>query len=153
MIAYEEGAPRRVGHFLEVWGYAQTIGKLEELPEETQFVLEAAAIVHGVYKKPNLEKYGYSVGKCQEWKGSSVVREMLDELGFAPEVADSVIYLVEQYQTNNNASRLEDQILLEANILSKIHKDEVPHSAIQAAYEEIFKTDTGKRFCKLLYMK
>ena len=43
MIAYSKGDLHDIHHFLRVWAYAKTIGELEGLEEETQFILEAAA--------------------------------------------------------------------------------------------------------------
>ena len=30
MAAYDAGAPKRIAHFMKVWGYARTIGQLEK---------------------------------------------------------------------------------------------------------------------------
>ncbi|MDR1471946.1 MAG: hypothetical protein LBS75_05430 [Synergistaceae bacterium] len=97
MIEYEKGAPHRVGHFLKVYGYAKAIGELEGLPEDAQCMLEAAAIILeiGTKPKPSLEKTGDSSGKNQEQESSSCARKILHTLGFAPEVAGRIIYLVE----------------------------------------------------------
>ena len=42
MIAYSKGDLHDIHHFLQVWAYAKTIGELEGLEEETQFILETA---------------------------------------------------------------------------------------------------------------
>ncbi len=69
MAAYYQGRPRYINHFLKVYGYAKAIGSLEGLNEDTQFILEAAALVHDIGIKPALEKYGSSSGKYQETEG------------------------------------------------------------------------------------
>ena len=47
MIDFYKGNRSDVRHFLKVYAYAQTIGRLEDLDEKTQDTLEIAAIVHG----------------------------------------------------------------------------------------------------------
>ena len=58
MADWEAGNPKRINHFLKVWGYAKTIGELEGLNENTRFTLEAAAVVHDIGIKPAEEKFG-----------------------------------------------------------------------------------------------
>ena len=48
MTAYDRGATGRIQHFVKVYGLASTIGMLEGLDPEEQFVLETAAIVHDI---------------------------------------------------------------------------------------------------------
>jgi hypothetical protein len=153
MIEYEKGVPHRVGHLLKVHGYAKAIGELEALPEEIQFTLETAAIVHDIGIKPSLEKYGSSAGKYQEREGGAIARAMLVGLSFAPEVTDRVVYLVEHHHTYTDVNGLDYQILLEADFLVNMHEEEMSPSAIRSAYEKVFKTAAGKRFCERLYLQ
>ena len=44
MIVFSNGNLHDITHFITVWTYAKTIGELEGLDPETQFVLEVAAI-------------------------------------------------------------------------------------------------------------
>ena len=46
MIAFSEGNIHDITHLSCVWTYAKTIGELERVDEETQFILEVAAITH-----------------------------------------------------------------------------------------------------------
>ncbi|OYX04716.1 MAG: hypothetical protein B7Z05_07910, partial [Thiotrichales bacterium 32-46-8] len=46
MIAFSEGNIHDITHLSCVWTYAKTIGELEELDADTQFILEVAAITH-----------------------------------------------------------------------------------------------------------
>ena len=48
MIDFYRGNRSDVRHFLKVYAYAQTIGRLEGLDEKTQNTLEIAAIVHDI---------------------------------------------------------------------------------------------------------
>ena len=44
MIAFSEGNIHDITHLSCVWTYAKTIGELEGLDADTQFILEVAAI-------------------------------------------------------------------------------------------------------------
>ncbi|MDR1581555.1 MAG: HD domain-containing protein [Synergistaceae bacterium] len=153
MIEYEKGIPHRVEHFLKVYGYAKAIGELEGLPEDMQCILEAAAIIHEIGIKPSLEETGDSSGKNQERESSSFARKILHNLGFAPEVAGRIVYLIENRHNSKIVKSLDGQILLEADTLVNMHEDEAPLSAIKIAYDEMFATATGKKFLKQLFLK
>ena len=63
MIDYSNGNIHDIEHFMKVWAYAKTIGESEHLNEETQFILEAAAVVHDIACPLCREKYGNADGK------------------------------------------------------------------------------------------
>jgi len=46
MIAFSEGNIHDITHLSCVWTYAKTIGELEGLDADTQFILEVTAITH-----------------------------------------------------------------------------------------------------------
>ena len=48
MIDLAAGNHHDINHFMKVHSFARTIGRMEGLDEETQYVLEAAAIVHDI---------------------------------------------------------------------------------------------------------
>ena len=48
MIAFSEGNIHDITHLSCVWTYAKTIGELEGLDADTQFILEVAAITHDI---------------------------------------------------------------------------------------------------------
>ena len=48
MITYYAGDVRRINHFIKVHGYAAAIGRLENLPDDTQLILEIAALTHDI---------------------------------------------------------------------------------------------------------
>lgn len=45
MIDFYQGNLRDIEHFLKVWAYAKTIGEQESVDENTQGILELAAVV------------------------------------------------------------------------------------------------------------
>ena len=57
MTAYNAGDPKRIQHFIKVFQLASVIGTLEQVDEETLFVLETAAINN------RQKKMGYNAAK------------------------------------------------------------------------------------------
>ena len=81
MIDYDCGDVPRIQHFVKVHNFAATIGLLERLDEATQFILEAAAILHDIGIHPAEAKYGNCNGKAQEELGPDEARRVLAEVG------------------------------------------------------------------------
>ncbi|MDR1540215.1 MAG: HD domain-containing protein [Clostridiales bacterium] len=152
MSRYESGVPSRVGHFLKVYGYAKTIGELEGLPSDIQAVLEAAAIVHDIGIKPSVEKYGSSAGKHQEQEGPPAARDLLEQLGFEAALIERVCFLVGHHHTYAGVDGLDYQILLEADFLVNMLEEAMTVPAIQSAYDNVFKSETGRRLCRHQYL-
>ena len=74
MIAWEEGSPKRINHFLKVYGLAKAIASREQLSSTTMNIVETAAILHDIGIKPCLEKYGSCQGPQQEEEGEKACR-------------------------------------------------------------------------------
>lgn len=151
MIAYDKGDPKRVGHFLKVYGYAKTIGRLEEIPAPTQEILEVAAITHDIGIRTSLKKYGSDAGGYQQIEGPPIARKMLEELKFRPEVIDRVCYLISRHHTYDGIDGLDYQILVEADFLVNIDENQVGRQEIETIREKIFRTAAGIKFLELLY--
>ena len=152
MMGFDRGAVGRIQHFMKVHGLAAAIGTLEGLDEETQFVLETAAIVHDIGIKISLEKYGNSNGKNQEIEGPAEAEKMLRGLGGYTEAQiDRVKYLVGHHHTYGNIDGMDYQILVEADFLVNLYEHESRYSAIMTAGERIFRTEAGSRMLKEMY--
>ena len=94
MIAFSEGNVHDITHLSCVWTYAKTIGELEGLDADTQFILEVAAITHDIACPLCRKKYGNTNGKYQEQEGAPLVREFLADTGMTVAQIDRVAYLV-----------------------------------------------------------
>ena len=94
MIAFSEGNIHDITHLSCVWTYAKTIGELEGLDADTQFILEVAAITHDIACPLCRKKYGNTNGKYQEQEGAPLVREFLADTGMTAAQIDRVAYLV-----------------------------------------------------------
>ena len=152
MIRYYVKDPRRVNHFLKVFSFAKSIGELEKLNEETQDILEVAAIIHDIGIKISEEKYNSSAGNYQEIEGPSVAREMLSKFEFQEKFIDRVCYLIGHHHTYSKIDGIDYQILIEADFLVNIYEDEIKEAQIKSIKEKYFKTKAGTEFLINLYL-
>ena len=151
MMKYYTGDPKRIQHFIKVYQFAKMIGEMEGLSEELQHILETAAIVHDIGIRPAEEKYGSCGGKLQEQEGPAVAEEMLQRLGYGPEVIHRVCYLVGHHHTYDQIDGSDYRILVEADFLVNLYEDGVSRDAVKNAYDKIFRTETGRRVCSLMF--
>ncbi len=146
MIHYDSGDTRRIQHFVKVHDLAATIGVLEGLDEQTQRILEAAAILHDIGIHLSEQKYGSSSGLYQEMEGPAEAEKLLRALGgYSEEEIERIQYLIGHHHTYTGIDGMDYQILVEADFLVNLYEDSSPRSAILAARERIFRTDTGLR--------
>ena len=151
MIAFSEGNHHDINHFMKVWAYARTIGMAERLDEETELILETAAIVHDIACPLCREKYGKADGKHQEIEGYPMAKEFLKDTGVNSEQIERVAYLVGHHHTLTWIEGMDYQILIEADYL--VNADESGYSIdnIQNMHDTIFKTATGKRLLESIW--
>ena len=151
MTVYYTGDPARIQHFMKVYAFSRTIALLENCDDALRFVLEAAALVHDIGIKPSEAKYGSCAGPYQELEGPPVAREMMQKLGFDPDVIDSVCWLVGHHHTYNPIDGMDHQILVEADFLVNLFEGAEKKEAILSAYHRIFKTEAGKTLCRQMF--
>lgn len=151
MIEYYRGDPKRIQHFLKVHDFARMIGECEGLVGKELLTLEAAAYVHDIGIKPAEQKYGRCDGPLQEKEGILPAEKMLTRLYFDPEIIDRVCYLVGHHHTYTDIDGSDWQILAEADFLVNLFEDGVSRDGILSAYERIFRTETGKELCRILF--
>ena len=151
MIAYDKGDPRRIQHFMKVHDFARTIGQLEGLDDDTLYILESAAVVHDIGIHVCEEKYGSCEGKLQEKEGPALAKELLERLGYEQEVINRICYLVGHHHTYTNIDGVDYQILVEADFLVNLYEDEVSSDAVRKAYQNLFKTESGRKICRNMF--
>ena len=149
MIKYNHGDKKRINHALKVHSYAKTIASLEKINEYDLFNLESAAILHDIGIKVCEEKYGSSNGKLQEKEGPAVAREILEKLNY--ENINRILFLIGHHHTYTNVLGMDYQILIEADFLVNFEEENTSKEAIKKVYENIFKTKTGKEFCREIF--
>ncbi len=151
MMEFYTGDPQQIQHLIKVHGFARLIGLGEHLDERTQNILEVAAIVHDIGIKPALEKHGTAAGPYQELEGPPIAETMLKELGYAPELMERVCYLVGHHHTYRDIDGMDYQILVEADFLVNMYEGEMSADAIRATLHNIFRTETGIRYGRLMF--
>ena len=152
MIDYNNGDPKRIQHTTKVHAYASMIGKCEGLDEETQFILESAALVHDIGIRASEKKYGHQNGKLQEQEGPAVARELLMRLGgFTDQQIERICWLVGHHHTYHVCEDLDYQILIEADFLVNLYEDNESPNAIRAVGKNIFHTQSGTRIFETMY--
>ena len=153
MIRYYAKDPSRVNHFLKVFSFAKSIGELEKLNEETQDVLEVAAIMHDIGIKVSEEKYNSSAGNYQEIEGPPVARKMLSKFKFDVKFIDRVCYLIGHHHTYSKIEGIDYQILIEADFLVNIYEENIGKEQIKLIRDKYFKTKTGIEFLIKMYLE
>ena len=151
MIAFSKGNIHDINHFMCVWTYAKTIGELENLDQETQYILEVAAITHDIACPFCREKYGNTNGKYQEKEGMPIVKEFLADTGMSEAQIERVAYLVGHHHTYKDIDGMDYQILVEADFLVNYFEDGLDKEHIKKSAEKIFKTETGKKIVKEMF--
>ena len=127
MMEYDRGDVARIQHFLKVHNFAATIARLEQVDDETLFILETAAILHDIGIHPSEEKYGDCSGKHQEELGPAEAEQMLRRIGGYTEAqVERVCFLIGHHHTYSNVKGIDWRILTErANLSEKDAKHEV----------------------------
>ena len=153
MIDFYKGNKSDVRHFLKVYAYAQTIGKLEGLDEKTQDTLEIAAIVHDIACPLCREKYGNTDGAYQEKEGAPLAAAFLQDSGLALEAIDRVVWLVGHHHSPSAGEEPDFRILLEADYLVNADESHYPRAAIESAREHLFRTASGRALLDAIYLQ
>lgn len=151
MIDFYRGNRSDVRHFLKVYAYAQTIGRLEGLDEKTQETLEIAAVVHDIACPLCREKYGNTSGNHQEAESEALLRIFLSEFALPREMEERIIYLVSHHHIYTDVEGIDYQILLEADYL--VNADEAQYSmeAVRRFRDRVFRTKSGLHMLESIY--
>ena len=145
MILASNGNQKDIAHFLKVWAYAKTIGEQEGLGADTQFLLEAEAIIHDIACPLCRKKYGNTNGKHQEAESGPLVDELLKDSGLSDAQKERIRYVVCHHHTYEGVDGIDWQILLEADFLVNAEESGYSREAIRHFRNTTALTDTGKR--------
>ena len=151
MIAVSDGNIHDIDHFIRVWTYAKTIGELEHIALETQYILEVAAITHDIACPLCREKYGNTNGKHQEKEGVPLVKAFLSDSGMTKEQIDRVAFLVGHHHTFKGIEGLDWQILIEADYIAHAAENGYSREKIKGFVQKFMKTESGIRLAKAVF--
>ena len=151
MIELYKGDAKRIQHFCKVHSYARLIAQMENVDDQSLFIIETAALTHDIGIHTCEEKYGECGGKLQEKEGPALAEQMLSELGFEKDVIERVSFLVGHHHTYTGIDGLDYQILVEADFLVNLFEGNTDTAHIRATYDNIFRTETGKKICREMF--
>ncbi len=152
MISYNNADPMRIQHTTKVHVYARLIGHGEGLDEETQFILESAALVHDIGVRASEKKYGHQNGKLQEQESPAVARELLTRLGcYTDQQIERICWLVAHHHTYHVSKDMDYQILIEADFMVNLFEDSESANAVRAVRRNIFKKESGIRIFETMF--
>lgn len=151
MVEYSNGNIHDIDHLTHVWTYAKTIGELEGLDRETQFILEVAAITHDIACPLCREKYGSADGKRQEEEGPALVRAFLADAGMTNAQIERVAYLVGRHHTLHDIDGDDYQILIEADYIVNACENGYDQKAVGDFIDKFMRTGSGKRLARAVF--
>ena len=151
MIELYKGDAKRIQHFCKVHSYAKLIAQMENVDDKCLFIIETAALTHDIGIHTCEEKYGECGGKLQEKEGPALAEQMLSELGFEKDVIERVSFLVGHHHTYTGIDGLDYQILVEADFLVNLFEGNTDTAHIRTTYDNIFRTETGKKICREMF--
>ncbi len=151
MIQSSHGNIHDIEHFVKVWSYAKTIGELEKLDSETQFILEAEAITHDIACPMCREKYGNANGKLQEKESPALISAFFSDTDMTESQVERVSFVVGHHHTYEGVDGLDWQILLEADYIVNASENEFSKKNLQKFLETHAKTESGKRLIREVF--
>ena len=151
MIVFSEGNIHDIDHFVRVWTYAKTIGELEGLDANTQYILEVSAITHDIACPLCREKYGNTNGKYQEKEGAPMVKKFLSDCGMNDEQIERVAFLVGHHHTFHDIDGIDYQILIEADYIANASENGYNKMNVANFMNKIMTTESGKRLTKAVF--
>lgn len=90
-------------------------------------------------------------GKLQEEEGPPAAEEMLTRLGFERKVTERVCYLVGHHHTYTHIDGADYQILVEADFLVNLYKDQIGKNSAESVLDKIFRTGIGRKICEEMF--
>lgn len=152
MIEYFQTDVRRINHALKVLDFAQIISEDQSLDKKTKEIIIYTAILHDIGINEAEKKYNSSVGKYQELEGPSIAREMLSDLKISEEIINRVCFIIGNHHSYAKINGIDFQIIVEADFLVNIFEDNMSKETIQNMNDTIFKTKSGKKLIKTMYL-
>jgi putative nucleotidyltransferase with HDIG domain len=142
---------KRINHALKVAQYAEDILKIEG---GDPLVVLGAAYLHDIGIKKAEEKYGSSSPEYQEKEGADLAREILMKLNVPKKAADEIYDIISHHHHPRPKETLNFQIVYEADLMVNFEEGYVGNGKTFAEIvDREFKTQTGKRFAKVLLDK
>lgn len=150
MMRVFAGDPRRIQHFLKVHSFTSLIAEGEGVDTTTRELLEIAALVHDIGIHEGEKRFGRCDGKIQEELGPQAAREVLVDL-CDERTLTRICFLVAHHHTYGDIRDMDHRILVEADFLVNLQEDHASDQAIRSTYDKVFRTETGRWFCRTMF--
>ncbi len=144
MMRVNNADPRRISHALKVYGIAKCIAGCEGLPERTQRIVEAAAVLHDIGIRLCEQTYGSCPGPLQEKEGPGVAKPILERYTQDNEFIDRVCWLIAHHHTYKDMDSIDHRILIEADFIVNAQEGEFGAAAFENVCALYFQTAAGK---------
>jgi hypothetical protein len=152
MIEYFGKDVKRINHTLKVLSFAEIIADDETINDKTRQNIIYTAILHDIGIKESELKYKSSAGNYQEIEGPIIASRILNELNIHEETINRVCFIIGNHHSYHKIDGIDFQIVLEADFLVNIFENHMNYDAIDGIYKNIFKTKTGKKLLKTMYL-
>ncbi len=149
---YNGADPARNQHLLKVHNYCRMIADGEGLDAHTQWIAEAAAVLHDIGIHEAERVHGSSAGVYQQLEGPRVAREILKEFSLPEADTERICWLIAHHHTCHPIDGMDHLILLEADFLVNAYEEAFSTEQILHFYQNIAATKTGKALLKLHYL-
>ena len=153
MMDYAGGNHQDINHFMKVHSFARTIGLLEGLDEQTQYILEACAIVHDIACPLCREKYGSAAGRLQEAESEPLLRDFFRGTDLPENQLERIIFIVTHHHTYSGVDGVDYRILLEADFLVNADESDSYRKDIEPFRKNVFRTKSGLALLNSVFCK
>jgi len=97
------------------------------------------------------EKFGKSTAELQQTESTPAARGLLARLRCSPEVIDRVYHIISLHHTYSAIDGIDLQIFVEADLRVNLDEGNASPEQIISMRNSLFRTETGIRFCNLLF--
>ena len=149
VLLYEEGHVRRTQHILKVYSLSKLLGERENIPEEEQTILQAAAILHDIAIKYCKEHYNGDAGQDkQKREAPHLVQNFLKQSDYSPSYIPKITELVISHHDYDKPRNKLLQLLIEADLIVNCYESHPTPEKIEYI-RRIFQTETGSKLLEL----
>mgnify|MGYP000598432710 CR=1 FL=1 len=144
-----------IDHTMGVYGYANQLHKTEG---GDPLLVKAGAIYHDIGIPEAKRVHGSSAGKYQEIEGPPIARRILNKLDLDPASIDQICRIIANHHTAHDESTvktIEFQIVWDADGLVNHARRKLGNNEeeISKKIEQLFRTPTGKKMAKEMFIK
>jgi len=144
-----------IDHTMAVYGYANQLHKTEG---GDPLVVKAGALYHDIGIPEAKRVHGSAAGKYQEIEGPPIALRILNTLDLSPESIDHICCIIANHHTAHDESTvntIEFQIVWDADGLVNHARRKLGsnNEEISKKIEQLFRTPTGKKMAKEMFIK